>query len=110
MARSTYGSYRGRKNWGKRILIGFVVVLALLLLLAVVGVVFLRDYIVYTDNGIEFTLPFGRKEPSQTEPPAPTSTPGREELVVEQPTPTPTPTPVISSSTGVRPSGASRRG
>lgn len=93
MARNPYGSYRGRASWGKRILIGIVVLLVIALILAVVGVVFLRDNIVYTDHGIEFTLPFGKKEPTSTESVDPSPLPTESELVIETPTPSPSPSP-----------------
>lgn len=105
MARNPYGSYRGRKSWGKRILIGIVVVLVIALILAVVGVVFLRDHIVYTDHGIEFTLSFGKKESPAPESVSPSPPPSQSEFVIETPSPSPSPSP----SATLRPEMAPRR-
>lgn len=93
MARNPYGTYRGRASWGKRILIGIVVLLVIALILAVVGVVFLRDNIVYTDRGIEFTLPFGKKDPTPSAAGETSPLPTESELVIETPSSSPSPSP-----------------
>ncbi len=90
-----YSAYRGRKSWGRRILIALAVILAVALVLAVAAAVILPNYIVYTDDGPRVVLPlFGGSHPSATPTPSPSEEPSQEPaVVVESVTPTPTPTP-----------------
>ncbi len=91
-----YSAYRGRKSWGRRILIALAVILAVALVLAVAAAVILPNYIVYTDDGPRVVLPLfgGGDHPQTTQTPSPSPTPSQEPaVVVESATPTPTPTP-----------------
>lgn len=89
MARRRYQTYRGRPNWGRRLLVLLIVLLAVALVAAVVGVFVLRDHIVYTDHGPRIDWSFGRgseSSPTATLPPQ-TSPPA---VVIESPSPSPT--------------------
>ncbi len=90
-----YSAYRGRKSWGRRILIALAVILAVALVLAVAAAVILPNYIVYTDDGPRVVLPlFGGSQPTAAPTPTPSEEPSQEPaVVVESVTPTPTPTP-----------------
>ncbi len=90
-----YSAYRGRRSWGRRILIALAVILAVALVLAVAAAVILPNYIVYTDEGPRVVLPlFGGSRPSALPTQASSEEPSREPaVVVETPTPTPAPTP-----------------
>lgn len=92
--RGQYNAYRGRKPWGRRILLGILAVLVVVLILAVAAFLLLRDSIIYTDQGV--VLPFLQGQQTPTPPPAPTPGPEDDpggELVVESPSPSPSPTP-----------------
>ncbi len=93
-----YSAYRGRKSWGRRILIALAVILAIALVLAVAAAVILPNYIVYTDEGPRVVLPlFGGSQPTAAPTPTPSEEPSQEPAVVVEsvtPTPAPTPTPV----------------
>ena len=54
-----YGRYQGRKGSGvKTFLKSVIVALVILLVLLLAAVIFLKDYLVYTDDGVKLTLPW----------------------------------------------------
>lgn len=90
-----YSAYRGRKPWGRRILIALVVILAIALALAVAAAVILPNYIVYTEDGPRVVLPLfggGQEQSAQSASPSSSQEPA---VVVEsvEPSPSPSPTP-----------------
>lgn len=92
--RSRYGyqEYRGRSG-ARPVLIFIIVLLAVLLAAGVAFMVFMGDYIKYTDTGMEIDWPW-RGEP--TPPPVPSDPVVIESdnvVVTVEPTPEPTPTP-----------------
>lgn len=90
-SRYGYQEYRGRSG-ARPVLIFIVVLLAVLLAAGLAFMVFMGDYIKYTDTGMEIDWPW-RSDP--TPPPAPSDPVVIEsdDVVTMEPTPEPTPTP-----------------
>ena len=85
--RKKYREYNGRRRGGASVVLKVIVVLlALLLAAAVLFMVFLGDYVEYTDEGVRLNLPWGQAEVS--EPPI-----HSDSLVIITPEPTPEPEP-----------------
>ncbi|MGI5963445.1 MAG: putative glycoside hydrolase [Lawsonibacter sp.] len=59
--RSGYSSYRGRKTLND-LLKGIAVVLAVLVVLLLAGLFLGQDYLVFTDRGLRWNLPFGQEK------------------------------------------------
>lgn len=105
MKTNPYSAYRGRKSWLRRILIAIVILLVIALAAALVGLVVLPNYVVYTPDGPRLVIPFfGGSGTNATPTPAGTpvspATPGVTAddpggVVIEsaKPSPSPSPTP-----------------
>lgn len=93
--KNPYSTYRGRKNWLRRILIAIVVVLVIALAAAIVGLFVLPNYVEYTsDGGARLVLPFfGGGKATATPAPTPDATADPSDIVIDVPDPTATPTP-----------------
>lgn len=69
--RSGYQSYRGRSGRSGPLKI-LVILLAVVLLVLAAVFFWLQDYMVYTPDGVQLELPFGRSDPTPTPTPEPT--------------------------------------
>lgn len=83
-----YGSYRGRSRL-RSFLKGVIILLLAVLLLAIAALIFLQRYMVFSDDGVRFELPFFQNSspaPTPTSDPGPSATPDL--VVIVSPTPT----------------------
>ena len=87
----SYNTYRGQPTW-KRVLKTLVVVLLVLAVLAGAAVLYLQQYLVYSDDGVRLELPFLRGDPAETATPTPDPPATQPVVVVTQ---EPTPEPVV---------------
>lgn len=94
MRTNKYNSYRGRSPW-KAFLKILAVVVIVLVVLAIAAAAYLRQFLVFSNDGVRLELPFfQQEEPKQSNPLASPSTEPSEPPFVEiTPTPTPTPEP-----------------
>lgn len=99
--KNPYSTYRGRKNWLRRILIAIVILLAIALVAAVIGSFVLQNYVEYTPDGVRLVIPFfggGQKAtPSPTAGVAVPTPTADDDIIIDQPAqtaqPTASPTP-----------------
>lgn len=94
---NSYNTYRGQPTW-KRVLKTLVVVLLVLAVLAGAAVLYLQQYLVYSDDGVRLELPFLRRDPVESAAPTPDPTATQPVVVV---TPEPAPEPVVTADTPV---------
>lgn len=98
--KNPYSTYRGRKNWLRRILIAIVVLLVIALAAAIVGLFVLPNYVQYTSDGeAQLVLPFfGGGKATATPSPTPDVTDDPSDIVIDEPDPSPTPTPTPAAT------------
>lgn len=85
--RPSYQKYRGRRSGGSAVLKVIIALLALVLAAGVLFVLFMGEYVEYTDSGVRLNLPWRKEEPEPPQESAPVV------IVTEEPAASPEPSP-----------------